>query len=341
MTNVEDAKIKRDGSLCNCLKVNAAVYKDDVAFEAIATKTNADYAITVLAAAAAETDNSGYSVEKQQAKEVASQLASQLCSSSQVKLDLLENIIVSRSLNSTITYYSQATDVQAASRMQNVHDVMEASLAIITVGYLTEAQLADFQTKINNFTGLSGTTTTVNRASPVATKALKAAIKTGASNALTVKKLVKKYPLINPKFHGEVLAACKIPPIIVRHTPVNITVTDAKTKVLLPNVEGTLSKTVELGLSNNYGIIPYANVSAGKAISTYKLYGYITGVQIVNIKRGVTNTFAFALLEGEMTAEMEEAITARVKAFMSAESSEKAAKAAKVKASKAAKAAKA
>jgi len=338
MTNEEDARIKRDNSLCTFLATNAAAFKGDIAFEAIVTKTTSDYAATVLAATAAETDNKGYSLEKVHAKEAACLLASQLCASSQVKLDLLGNVIVSSSLNSTVTFYSQATDVQSASRMQNVLDIMETNLAIITVGYLTEVQLSDFQTKINTFKGLSGTTTSVNSSSPITTKALIAAIKTGAANVVTVKKLAKKYPIINPPFYAGLLMACKIPPIVVRHTPVNITVTDAITKAPIENVKGTLSKTVELGLSTSTGIIPYSNVSAGTAISTYKLTGYMTGVQTVKIKRGVTNSFAFAMVAGTMTEEMDEAITAKVKAFLDAEVSKKVAKAAKAKASRAAKA---
>ena len=106
MNNREEAYIKRDNSLCTYLVKNAAAYATDVAFQAIVTKTTADYAATVAAASAAAADNTGYSIEKVNAKDAASLLASQLCASSQVKLDLLGNIIVSKSLNSAVSFTS-------------------------------------------------------------------------------------------------------------------------------------------------------------------------------------------------------------------------------------------
>ena len=341
MNNVQEAKVKRDNSLATTLEDNATAYAGDTAFEAIVTKQAADYATTVAAATVAATNNTGYSLEKVNAKDAASVLASELCASSQVSLDISGNLIVSKSLNSTVTFYSKAADVTSAARLQNVHDIMQTNILIITPAYVTAAELTDLQTKINKFTGLSGTTTSVNSTSPVLTKAVKTAIKVGAADVVTVKKLIKKYVTSNPIFYSSVLKACKIPPIAVHHTPVNITLTDSITLALLPDVKGTLSKTKELGLSNSLGIMPYTDVSAGVAMATFALPGYITGIKSVRIIRGATNTFAFALVPGVMTAEMEAAITAKVDAFNTAQAAKKAAKAAKEKARRAAKAAKA
>ena len=340
MNNKDDAKIKRDNSLCTYLGTNAADYAGDVAFEAIATKTIADYALTVIAATAAAADNTGYSLEKVTAKNAACIFTSELCASSQVKLDLLGNIIVSKSLNSTVTYYSSATDVLAASRMQNAHDVMNTNIVIITADYVTAAQLTTLQARITTFTGLSGTTTSVNTTSPVKTKALSTAVKTGAADVLNIKKLAKKYQVSNPTFYDGLEKVCKIPPITVRHTPVIIAVTTIAGDPLA-GVHGTLSKTTELGVGTDAGIINYTNVSAGAAISTYSLPGYITGVQHVKIKRGKTNEFTFALVAGVMTAEMEAAIATRVNAFVVAEEAKRVAKVAKAKARREAKKAKA
>ena len=340
MNNKEDARMKRDNSLCTFLGNNAAVYAGDDAFEDIVAKTTSDYALTVIAAAAAAADNTGYSLEKVNAKNIASLLASELCGSSQVKLDLLDNIVVSKSLNSTVTFYSKSTDVLCASRLQNAHDVMETNIAVITSSYLTAVQLTNFQTKITTFTGLSGTTTSVNTTSPVKTKALSTAIKTGSVNVLNIKKLSKKYQVTNPTFYDGLEKVCKIPPITVRHTPVIINITSAATGAPLAKVNGTLSKTKELGTSTAAGVINYRNVSGGAAIATFSLDGYLTGVQKLRIKRGKTNTFAFALVAGVMTAEMEAAIALRVNAFVNAEEAKKIAKMAKAKARKEAKAAK-
>ena len=341
MNHREEAKVTRDNGLCTFLDDNALVYADDVAFEAIATKTIADYALTKAAATADTANNKGYSVDKVISKDKVSILACQLCASSQVRLDMLGNNTLSKSLNSTVTFYSKASDSKAASRLQNVHDVMSKNLELITTDYLTAADLLTLQTEIDDYTGLSGTTTSVNANSPVITKQLAAAIKTGSVDVSNIKKLARKYLTTNPTFYNGLLKVCKIPPITVRHTTVIINVTDAGTAAPLDKVKGTLSKTKELVTSNPAGIIIYSNVSAGLAISTYALPGFITGVQNVKIARGTTNSFAFALHAGVMTTEMEDAIAARVNAFIVAEETKKAAKAAKEKARKAAKAAKA
>ena len=339
MNNKLEAKVKRDNSLATFLPNNATAYAGDTAFEAAATKQIADYAATSIAAAAAEVNNTGYSLQKVIAKDAASVLASQLCGNSQVSLDLSGNFIVSKSLNSTLSFYSQASDTTSAARLQNAHDIMNTNVLIITPEYVTPAQLTTLQTKINTFTGLSGTTTSVNSTSPVLTKAVSDNVKIGAADVIVLKKLGKKYLITNPTFYSELEKVCKIPPITVRHTFVNFTLTNSITLALLPDVEGTLSKTKELGLSNSLGIMPYTDVSAGLAMATFALPGFITGVQTVRIIRGATNTFAIALVPGTMTAEMEAAITAKVDAFIVAENVKKAAKAAKAKARKEAKAA--
>jgi len=331
MTSVEDSQIKRDNSTCTYLQKNAVAFKDDVAFETLVAKTKADYALTVIAAAATTEDNTGYSAEKMFAKTEAGTFCSECCASSQVKLDLLGNITLYQSLNSSTSFYTKAADARSASRLQNMHDVMQTNLAIITPDYLTAAQLTTLQNKIDKYTSTSGTTTEVNSTSPVKTQALVNAIKTGAKNVINLKKLARKYSATNPTFYNELVRVCKLPAISIRHTPVNITVTDAATGLPLPGVIGTLSKTAELGVGTQSGIINYTNVLAGKAIATYAHPGYITGIQNIKIKRGRTNAFAFALLAGTMTTEMEVDITRRIKAFIEAEAARKTTKAAKAK----------
>lgn len=337
MNNKQDACIKRDNSLCTYLNSNTAAFTGDVALVALATKTHSDYALTVIAASAAEADNTGYSLEKVQSKNNACVMTSDLCARSQVKLDLEGNIIVSKSLNSTVSYYSDSTDVIAASRMQNAHDVMSEHILLISPDYVTVAQLATLQTKITTFKDLSGTTTSVNTTNTVKTKALKKAVKVGAANVLNIKKLAKKYQLTNPTFYDGLKKVCKIPAVTVRHTPVNIAVTEAATGLPLANVTATLSKTTELGVSTDAGIIHFTNVSAGTAIATCMLEGYITGIKNVKIKRGKTNDFTFALESGVMTTEMEAAISSKINAFNVAEAANKAKKVAKAKARKEAK----
>ena len=103
---------------------------------------------------------------------------------------------------------------------------------------------------------------------------------------------------------------------------------------LVPNVRGTLSKTIELGIGSPEGLIIYQNVPAGDGIATYTHEGYITGIQKLKIKRGVINTFAFSLVPGTMTTEAEQESASTVKAFIQAQEAKRKSRAAKAKARK-------
>ena len=339
MNHQQEAKIARDNGLTNFLSENALIFTADKALQALVLKINTDYDTTTAAAAAAAADNKGYSAKKVSCKEEVCLFASQLCARSQVKLDLLGDLVISKALNSSFSYFNSSPDALSASRLQNVHDTMKTNLLIITVDYLTAADLTTLQTKIDTYTAMSGTTTDVNSTSPAQTKALEDAIKVGADNVFNLKKLATKYSTSNPTFFSNLNKACRIPPVAVRHTTVNITVSNATTKELVPNVRGTLSKTIELGIGSPEGLIIYQNVPAGDGIATYTHEGYLTGTQKLKIKRGVINTFVYSLVPGTMTTEAEQDIASTVKSFIVAQEARKKSKAAKAKAIKIAKAA--
>jgi len=340
MNNREQAQIKMLGGVCVCLSDNAAVYADDAPFQTIATKTIADTNAVVLASTAAEANNKGFSADKLIAKNEACTLGEQLCARAQVKLNIIGNQTLSQALNGTFSFYYGVSDAVCASRLMSVYNVMNTNQLIITTEYVTTAQLATFLGKINNYTSLTGTTTNAHTGSPALTTEFKNELKEASADIEVIKQLAKPYEETNTLFFNALMGACKIPPITVRHTFANFTLTNSITLALLPDVKGTLSKTKELGLSNSLGIMPYTDVSAGLAMATFALPGFITGIKSVRIIRGATNTFAIALVPGTMTAEMEAAIIAKVDAFIVAENVKKAAKAAKAKARKEAKAAK-
>jgi len=341
MTNGQQARMTRNAAFNTFMVTNVASFSTDTAMTTIVAKMVTDSATAVTSSIAAEADNTGYSAEKEVAKVNACATAASLCANSQIKLDILGNLIVSNSLNGTVSYYAGVADAVCGSRLMAVYNVMLTNLTVITTEYLTAAQLTAFLTEITTFTGLTGTTSAVVGGQSVVTKQFATDLKKTNANIVVVKKAGLKYKVSNELFYNGLQKACKIPPITVRHTFVNTTITNSITLALLANVEGTLSKTKELGLSNSLGIMAYSDVSAGLAIATYILPGFITGIQIVRIIRGSTNIFAFAMVPGTMTPEMEEAVTARVDAFIVVEEAKKAAKAAKAKARKAAKEAKA
>jgi hypothetical protein len=70
------------------------------------------------------------------------------------------------------------------------------------------------------------------------------------------------------------VAACKIPPVAVRHNFLIFLIVDSITGEVLAKVEGTLSSSKLLGVSDADGNMPYSPVKAGLATATFKLPGY-------------------------------------------------------------------
>ena len=318
------------------IPANVAVYTADIAMTTIAAKMATDSATAVTSSIAAEADNTGYSAEKEVAKVAVCATAAALCANSQVKLDLLGNLIVSKKLNGTTTYYYGVADALCGSRLMAVYDVMLANLLTITVDYLTAAQLTAFLTQINTFTGLTGTTSSVVGGASVVTKQFATDLKVTNADIVIVKKVGLKYKKTNIAFYNSLIKACKIPAIAVRHTIVVINITDASTTGVLAGVNGTLTKSKDLQVSNVAGVMTYPKVPAGNSTATFAKVGYITQVMQMDILQGKTNTSAVALTPGIMTSEQEAAVKITLAEAIAAE---KAASAARAKAKREAKAA--
>jgi hypothetical protein len=335
MTNRQAAQETRNVTVCEFLLVpaNATIYTANVAFSTIATKMQTDSDAAVVAGNDAAANNSGYSLDKDIAKEAASQVAAQTCASSKVKLDLLGNNAISNSLHGAATYYSTAKDAICGNRLMNAYNVMHTNLAMITTDYLTTAQLATLLTKINTYTDTKGSSSLVNNNSPVLTSTYATAIKLTSKDVATIKELAKFYKTTHPLFYNGIMKACKMPGVTVRHTPVIITITDASTTGVLAGVAGTLTKSKEIPVSNVAGLMTYATVLSGSATATLTKTGFITDIRTLNIVRGKSNSYSVALVPGVMTAEQ---VTAINTTLAQAIADDKAAIVAKKKARKAA-----
>ena len=336
MKNGLQARMTRNASLITFMEDNADKFADNPAFQALLVKLKADSAKAVAASVAAAADNTGYSAEKMLAKKTVCAEAAELCASSIVKLDLLENQIVSKSIHGTVSYYFSQADAMCGSRLMNAYKVMHDNLALITDEYLTAYQLATFLSNITKFTGLSGSTSSVNGSASVLTKTFEDDMKVTNANVLTVKLLAKKYKRSDVTFYNLLIKACKIPAITIRHTPVIFNITNTETTGVVAGVEGTLSKSKEVLVSNIGGVLQYSSVLAGAAIGTFKKTGFITKIVTVDIMQGKTNTYSVSLTPGVMTAAQETAIKVTLTEAIAAE---KAIIVAKAKARKEAKAA--
>ena len=321
MTNRQAAQETRNIAVCGFLTVpaNAAIYAANVGFSTISTKMQADSAAAVIAGTNAAADNTGYSIDKEIAKDAASQMAAQLCASSIVQLTILGNNALAKSLNGAATYYYTAKDAICTVRLMSVYNTMDTNLALITPAYLTATQLAAFLTLINTYTTTKGSSTLRNNNSPVFTKTFNTAMKLTSTDVATIKEMAKFYKTTQPVFYNGIMKACKMGPVAVRHTPAVINVTNSIDGSVVSGAESTLTKSKEVLFSNIDGVIKYLKVSAGSGTGTIAKVGFITQILPMDIVRGVTNTFNVALVPGIMTAEQEQAIKDTIAAIIAAD----------------------
>ncbi len=336
MKNALQARRTRNDSLVTFINDKEAEYADNPAFIALAIKVRADNELSIEASIEAAADNTGYSAEKMIAKINSCAIAAELSASCIVKLNLDKNLILSKSLHGTVSYYFSKSDALCGSRLMSAYNTMHDNLALITVDYITAAQLATFLTSITKYTGLTSSSNLVNGGSSVVTKKFEDTMKVMNENVLTVKLLAKKYKKTNSTFYNLLIKACKIPAITVLHTPVIFNISSTETGGVLAGVECTLSKSKEVLVSNVGGVLQYTTVMAGSAIGTFKKPGFLTKIVAVDIVRGKKNSFFVNLIPGVMTPEQETALKVTL---AQAIADEKAIIAAKAKVRKEAKAA--
>ena len=136
MTNGAQARYIRNAALESFFDSNATTFTLDAAMKAIVATFKTDAATAVASSIIAETDNKGYSAEKHLSKFTVCETAAELCSNSQVKLDILGKIIISQSLHSALTYYSDASDALCGSRLMSIYNILLANLTLLTPDYL-------------------------------------------------------------------------------------------------------------------------------------------------------------------------------------------------------------
>ena len=129
--------MNRNTAACTCFDINLKVFSTaDPALMTCYTKFKSDSADTVISAVAVSANNTGYNADKIIAKKEVALEASSLCSAAQVKLDLLQNNTLSKSLNSTQTFYTNISDAIAEVRLLNAYDIMNSNVTLITADYV-------------------------------------------------------------------------------------------------------------------------------------------------------------------------------------------------------------
>ena len=296
MTKNESAKMNRNTATCTCLEKFLATFSTtDPALKSCYTKIKDDTADTVLSAIAASANNTGYSADKIIAKKEVSLIASSLSGSAQVKFDILNNNTLSKSLNSTISFYINASDAVTEVRLMNAYDIMNTNVTLITADYITPAQLTEFLNKITAYTTISGTSMNVNKVSPVLTAKFKSDLKLTSQDIISIKKIMLKYKKSNPEFYYAVMISCKIPTVPVSHTPFVVTISSSIDGSPIPDVKGTLTNSNETPMSNKIGIMTYETVLGGNKVATFTHPEFISKEVDIHIISGETNSLSITM----------------------------------------------
>lgn len=295
MTNLEQAKMQRNKATDNYLSSNAAVFASDNVLIALAAKAKTNFATAEASAALASVDNKGYSAEKVTAKNNASVAASTLAASAQLKLEAIGKHSTSVTLHDAESYYNAPSDAIASARLQEAHDIMAANLNDLKPDYVTDAELTSLQALIDKFAHTAGSSASVNQSSPSLTKQFKADLKVTDTDIADIQKRAKKYQLTNTKFYDGLMNVTEIPAVAVRHTSVEITVTDENGDPL-EDVAATLATSKETPLSDLNGILHFDKISrAGQVILTLKKPGYKDVRTYIHVVSAQTNPFSFTL----------------------------------------------
>ena len=85
------------------------------------------------------------------------------------------------------------------------------------------------------------------------------------------------------------MAACKIPPVAVRHNVLTFWVIDSITKEVLAKVTSTLSASKETPTSNASGFVVYTPIKVGEAVATFELPNYYPQTFNAVVTKGKTN----------------------------------------------------
>ena len=222
--------------------------------------------------------------------------AASLSSSAQVKLDSLGKHSISVQLHDSETYYMGATDSEAGTSAQAAYDVMEANQTIITDEYVTEAELLILKALIATFITTKGSTEEVHKVSPVLTKKFKDDVSVVKNNIKNLIKLSKKYKYSHPEYHAALLQVTR-PDIYIRHTNIDLNISDSFTNAPIEGAEASLSNNKKTGTSDINGIIELVEVNNGNPTLTVVAVGYHTYTAIIHVESGRTNTFNIKLVK--------------------------------------------
>jgi len=268
-----------------------AIYGTNKGFSAVHAKFLTAHDDLNAKALAAGVNLTGFTTTKDDDKTTLAQQMAMLCGFAYVKLSDLGKTELVAQLFISPTDYIAIADAKAGVRAQAMHDLLLANLTLLTPDYVTAAQLTAVQSLITSFVNAKGNTTSLHAVSPVDTKAFHDAFKVVDNIIDSALLMGKAFKDANPEFYDELVKITKLPPVIHRHTILNIKVISKIGGHPVPTAaaEIVIGKTDKKALANEAGLIEFPRIICGQQTATITAPGFKKELVEIYIQRSHEN----------------------------------------------------
>lgn len=297
MKQIQNAKTTMYSGYDALLKKDTTLYSSNVAFSEQKTLFDTAYTDLITKAGKVGINLTGFTDQKDVAKEQLALETSDLCGFAFIKLESLGLHDISAQLLIHPTDYTHLTDSQAGITAQKMQKLMSDNQTLITDDYVTVLQLTGLQSTITAYKKSKGTTTELHKTSPEDTKAFEDAFEPVDNAIFGSLTMGKAFRTSQPLFYKDLVAVTKLPPIIAHHTPLSITVINKLTKqaVINAKAESQLPKNIRTEIADSKGIIVFATIRQGMQTITVSAPGYKSVTFQINIHRGQDNAITIEL----------------------------------------------
>ena len=293
MNNQEQAKLTTLKGTQTFMTSNAGIYSGIPLIVSANTDFNTALTITLAKAAAADTDNSGYSEAKKIAKQALAQSAAALCGFAKLDWETSQPELAAQCLDAETDYFA-VSDSECATSAQNMYNLMFNN--VINPDNVSPADLVHLQTLITTFNATQGSSDSIHAASPELTAAFKAALATSMKKMGNLKIAARKVQLTQPDFYAQLLAVTKVATVSVHHTYLHITVRDKNTANAIQGAVATFKGNTKTATTDDSGSIAFDTFRAGDTTLTLTKAGYNTYTALIHLNSGKDNIFTIDMM---------------------------------------------
>jgi len=289
MTNREQALTTMFMALKSELELESGVFQENEDFndESKVFLTALEY--NLKCGTEAHASNSGYSTDKQTAKENLCESAANLSGKAYYKFRKLGKMNLAEQLHTEPTEYLYVSDSECANMAQTSLDLMKANLVDLGPKTVTADMLNELQKEIEHYKSVQGMSATVHGVSPALTKKYKDSFGPVLVSVENLKYLVRDFKGTNLAFYDRVMASTIVPTINIHHTTLSINALAKSNGAGVPKIVFSLATAKKSGTTDENGMAEIELIKAGMDTLTGVLEGKTVYSGPIHIKRGSAN----------------------------------------------------